>query len=78
MSFEEYWKEVEKLRTLPLMAIQQLPLSLSTETKKRLIKKRPEETAELLNSAIEEVNQGSVESIQLIEIRDAEGKVGIH
>ena len=63
MTFEEYWAEVEKLKMLPEMAIQQLPFSLSPETKKRLLRKRPEETAELLITAIEEVNKGSVESI---------------
>ena len=63
MTFEEYWTEVEKLRILPGMAIQQLPSSLSPETKKRLMRKRPEETVELIKAAIEEVNRGSVESI---------------
>lgn len=63
MTFEEYWLEVAKLRTLPGMAIQQLPSSLSAETKRRLLKKRPEETAELLNTAIDEIDHGSVESI---------------
>ena len=63
MTFEEYWVEVEKLKALPQMAIQMLPSSLSTTTKKRLMRKRPEETAEMLNTAIEEVNRGSVESI---------------
>lgn len=63
MTFEEYWAEVEKLKVLPGMAIQQLPSSLSTETKKRLMRKRPEETVELLNMSIEEINRGSVESI---------------
>ncbi len=63
MTFEEYWREVEKLGILPSMAIQQLPSSLSTSTKKKLMKRKPEETARLLNTAIEEVNRGSVESI---------------
>ena len=63
MTFEEYWGEVEKLKALPGMAIQQLPASLSATTKKKLMKKPPEETAELLNTVIEEVNRGSVESI---------------
>ena len=62
MMFDEYWAEIERLNVLPGMAIQQLPSSLSANTKK-LLKKRPEETAELLNIAIDEVNHGSVESI---------------
>ncbi len=63
MSFEEYWSEVEKLKVLPHMAIVQLPASLSVYTKKRLMKKRPEETAGIMRAAIEEINKGSIESI---------------
>ena len=63
MTFDDYWIEIDKLRVLPQMAIQQLPSSLSESAKKRLIKLRPEETAEMLNEAIDEINHGSVESI---------------
>ena len=45
------------------MAIQQLPSLLSETTKKKLMKRRPEETARLINTTIDEVNRGSVESI---------------
>lgn len=61
--FSEYWAKVEKLKDLPEMAIKQLPASLSTDTKKKLMKMRPEETVKLLNTAIDQVNRGSVESI---------------
>lgn len=64
MTFEEYWAEVEKLKALPNTAIKQLPSSLSTETKRKLMEKQPEETVELLSKAIDEVNRGSVESIE--------------
>ena len=63
MTFEEYWSEVERLKILPRMAIVQLPTSLSDYTKKRLLKLRPEETAKLINTAISEIDHGSVESI---------------
>ncbi len=63
MTFEEYWAEVGKLNALPEMAIKQIPLSLSSDTKKRLLQRQPEETANLLNTAIDEINSGSVESI---------------
>ncbi len=63
MTFEEYWIEVEKLKILPHMAIVQLPASLSDYTKKRLMKRNPAETAEILRAAIDEINHGSVESI---------------
>ena len=63
MTFEEYWEAVAKLKELPEMAIQQLPSSLSIETKKRLIKQNPEEAVDLIKAVIDEVNRGSVESI---------------
>ncbi len=63
MAFEDYWLGVDKLKALPGMVIQQLPSSLLSETKKRLMKRRSEEAVELLRVAIEDVNRGSVESI---------------
>ena len=64
--FSEYWAEVEKLQILPQMAIQQLPSSLSENTKRKLMKIRPEETLDILKNAIEQINQGSVESIDTL------------
>ena len=61
--FSQYWAKVEKIHALPEMAIKQLPASLSTETKKKLMKLRPEETIGILVAAIDQVNRGSVESI---------------
>lgn len=66
MTFEEYWAEVENLKNLPNTALKQLPSALSIETKKKLMKLRPEETVEMLKTAIGEVNQGSVESIDCL------------
>ena len=63
MIFEDYWLEVEQLKVLPSMAIDQTPISLSAATKKKLMKRKPEETARMIHTAIEEVNHGSVESI---------------
>lgn len=63
MIFEEYWAAVARLKALLDMAIQQLPGSLSNNTKKRLVRQLPEETARLINTAIEEVNRGSIESM---------------
>lgn len=63
MTFEEYWTEVEKLKVLPATAIQQLPSSLSENTKKKLMKRLPDETVRLITTAIEEINRGSIESI---------------
>lgn len=64
MTFEDYWEEIGKLKVLPGMAIKQIPSSLSTETKKRLMKKEPIETVEILKRAIEQINHGSVENIE--------------
>ena len=61
--FSEYWADVAKLKDLPEMAIRQPPSSLSPEVKQRLISLKQEETVSLLNTAIDEVNRGSVESI---------------
>ena len=67
MTFEEYWAGVGKTHLLPAMAIDQIPTSLSNSTKKRLMRKQPEETAEMLREAIEEINIGSIESIDSLE-----------
>lgn len=61
--FSEYWAEVAKLKVLPNTAIKQLPSSLSLETKRKLMKLKPEETVDILVAVIDQVNQGSVESI---------------
>ena len=64
--FSEYWAKVEKLKTLPNTAIQQLPSSLSENTKKKLMKIRPEETVDILKNTIEQINRGCVESIDTL------------
>lgn len=63
MAFEEYWDEVTKLKNIPNTAIEQLPSTLSEKTKKKLMKRKPEESAEILEAAIDLINRGSVESI---------------
>lgn len=63
MKFEKYWSDIEKLNILSEIAIDQLPSSLSKETKKRLMKRKPEEATEILKLVIDEVNSGNVESI---------------
>lgn len=63
MTFEEYWVEVEKLKALPQTTIQLLPSSLSASTKRKLMKRPPEDSMEILRVAIDQVNRGSVESI---------------
>ena len=66
MTFDELWVEVEKLHTLPDVAIEQMPQALSSETKKRLSRKTPEEASWILSEAIEEINHGSIETVDAL------------
>jgi hypothetical protein len=66
MTFEEYWRKVEKTNTLPNTAIHQIPMALSEEGKRNLMRCTPEEAALLLQDAINQINSGSVESIESI------------
>jgi hypothetical protein len=59
-----FGKEVRKTGLFPNMAIQQLPESISDSTKKRLYRYSSHEVAELLVAVIDEINHGSVESIE--------------
>ena len=52
MTFDELWAQV---KGLPDTAMVQVPLVLSTTTKKKLERKTPEEVA-----AIDEINHGSI------------------
>ena len=66
MTFDELWVEVEKLHILPEAAIEQVPQILSNETKKRLSRKTPEEGRRILKEAIDEINRGSVETVDTL------------
>jgi len=48
------------------MARMQLPNSLSAETKRMVMKLSPQDLGTILSSAIETVNNGSVESIDTL------------
>ena len=60
MTFDELWEQV---RGLPEMAKVQVPSSLSINTKKRLCKFNPEEISKIVQAAIDEINHGSIESL---------------
>lgn len=62
MCFEELWAEVHKMRILPEAAIHQIPQVLSVE-KKKISMQAPESVARMISEIIEEINHGSVESI---------------
>ena len=66
MTFDELWVEIEKLHILPDAAIAQVPHVLSNETKKRLSKKTQEEAIRILNDAIEQINRGSIETMDAL------------
>lgn len=66
MIFDELWVEIEKLHILPDAAISQVPHVLSNETKKRLSRKTPEEVSRILKEAIDEINRGSVETVEAL------------
>ena len=66
MTLDELWVEVEKMHILPEAAIEQLPQILSNETKKRLFRKTHEEVSRILKEAIDEINRGSVETVDAL------------
>ena len=63
MTFEELWSRVQGL---PDIAIMQVPGILSEETKKRLSRKSTEDVFAIVTAAIEKVNHGSVEPIDIL------------
>lgn len=48
------------------MSLEQVPQILSNETKKRLSRKTPEEVSRILKEAIDEINRGSVETVDAL------------
>ena len=66
MTFDELWAEIGKLHRLPETAIEQVPKILSNETKKRLCRKSLEEVVRILKEAIDEINRGSVETVDAL------------
>ena len=61
MTFEEMWSQVQGL---PQEAIKRVPETLRDDTKNRLSRMSPEEVAEIVRAAINEVNHGSVEPLE--------------
>lgn len=66
MTFEEYWRQIGELKVLPGEALRWIPDSLSPITKKRLCRKKPEETAEIVLWAINQIDHGSVETVDAL------------
>lgn len=66
MSFEELWEKISEMRALPDTAIQQVPHVLSDAMKKKLSRKTAEEAIKILREAIEEIDHGSVQTVDAL------------
>ena len=63
MTFDELWKQV---KGLPDTAMVQVPAVLSPDTKKKLTQKNPVEIRRIISAAIDEINRGSVETVDAL------------
>ena len=66
MDFEELLERACESANLPEMARILLPSTLSEETKKLVLKLEPEEFGAILKAAIDQINQGSVETVDVL------------
>ena len=64
VAFERLWDEIREHEALPDMAVLNMTEALSRETKGRLSALDYERAVSILNSAIDEVNKGSVETVE--------------
>lgn len=73
MGIDELLEQACEIAQLPSMAKEQLPRSLSDETKRRIKKMDADELAEILKEAVDQIDHGSVESIDKL-VKRALGK----
>ena len=66
MDFEELLNRACDSARLPEMARLLLPSTLSVETKNMVMKPSPDEFGKILASAIDQINRGSVESVDAL------------
>ena len=64
VAFERLWDAIREHEALPDMAVLNMAEALSRETKGRLSALDYERAISILNSAIDEVNRGSVETVE--------------
>lgn len=69
MTFEEVWKAVDELGVLPNTAIDQIPEILTDSIKYQLLELDPQTVARIIDEAVEEVNCGSVESVNALVVK---------
>ena len=66
MDFEELLDRACESASLPEMARLLLPSTLGVETKAMVLKLSPEEFGRILAAAIDQINQGSVETVDAL------------
>lgn len=66
MTFDELWGQVAELNILPNEALRLVPDTLSPKTKNRLSRKKTEEVAEIIQWAINQINHGSIETLDAL------------
>ena len=66
MTFEELLDQACVTAHLPEMARLLLPSTLSEETKRAVMKLSPEKLGAILKAAIDKINRGSVESVDVL------------
>ena len=66
MTFEELLSQACDSASLPEMARLLLPSTLNAETKNLVLKLTPEEFGRILASAIDQINRGSVETVDAL------------
>jgi hypothetical protein len=73
MSFEELLDQACKSARLPEMARLLLPSTLSEATKDMVLKLTPEEFGRILKSVIDQIDHGSVESVDALVRKALQG-----
>ena len=66
MSFKDLLDQACKSARLPEMARILLPSTMSEKTKKLVLKLEPEEFGAILKAAIDQIDHGSVESVDVL------------
>lgn len=69
MQFEDLWEEVAKHNVLPIAAVETIPDMLSETTKEKLLTLQPYEVCSIIKSSIDEINDGTVVSLNSIVLR---------
>lgn len=64
--FDMLWKDVEEKNLLSYDIIESVPRLLSEKTKKKLIRKTPDEVATAIKAVINKINTGSVETMDAL------------